>query len=170
MLQFDFLPRRRLKGLRPALALLTLAVVGGFGMLLTRQHAELQRLQEALLTAEQSVSRKAAPAARGASAPWEVNAVRDGELLQLPVEARLLELERCVVNGMSLASFRFDAASNSASAEVVAIHQSQATQLTQCLNQGDGASWVLDSVESRTIGDSGYVLHLRWNAFDGRGR
>ncbi|MCD2345042.1 hypothetical protein LRH25_32525 [Ideonella azotifigens] len=162
-LQFDFSPRRRLRWLPPALALAALLVLSTGGLLLKRE-AGLRRFQDELLAAEQGSARKAAPARGRASEPWEANAVRDGALLQLPVEARLLELERCVVNGMSLASVRFDAASQGVSAEVRAVTQTQATELTQCLNQGVGRSWVVDSIE---FGDNfakepNFTLRIHW--------
>lgn len=135
-LQFDFLPRRRIRWFRPALVLLTLMAVGGFGTLLARQHAELLRTRDELSALEQKVANRKTPVPRAASAPWEAQAAKDAGLFELPVDARLLELERCVTGGMSMTGFRFDAPSGVASTEVQSVSAEQITELMDCLNQG----------------------------------
>lgn len=151
-LQFDLRPRRARRAWRLVAAAAAGLALGGLAWQATLRQAEQEeRERQAAAEAARSAQR---PAPRAA---WEAAAEEDGRLFDLTVDARLLEMERCTDDRMTVERFVHSAPDDTTSMELRVPDGRAIDELLQCLH-ADGSerpAWRLVSVEAAGASSTG---------------
>ncbi|MBN8486831.1 MAG: hypothetical protein J0M20_03715 [Burkholderiales bacterium] len=123
---------------------------GALLWLLPRQ-AALERLNRAISEVRTSAASTSPSAAEPEQPwPWHANAERDGSLFTVPVEPRLLEIERCSGDKTLVTRIVHHAAERSTSLELLVSAPDAIPSLLDCLN-GPGRQaplWRLQRLEA----------------------
>jgi hypothetical protein len=152
-LQFDLRPRAGRPVLRIALVAIVVVGVAAAVLWLRPQHAELTQLRAATDAAAGQAA-PTAPSAPGRPSSWQAAADQDGALFDLPLEPRLLEIERCTDAKTVVTRIVHDATAHSTSLELITAEPDAVRALLECLNQSvqTQQTWRLISVEAQAAG------------------
>lgn len=158
-LQYEFLPRRRLPWLRPALAAAVTLCVALVAAWWWSQEQDLSLLRRQADAARMAGALPASASDRAGQASWQVTAQQDQSLFDLPLDARLLEIERCTNPNTIVTRFAHDAATGSTTVELLVNDTTLVTQLLGCLNVSDDSDhpWHLSAVEFVVLNTAGAV-------------
>jgi len=150
-LQFEFKPRRDLPGLRLAVVGLVLLLAAGALAWLVPRQLELNRLQAATSeAAANAVVQPGSPSASAPPQPWHERADQDGKLFALTLESRLLEIERCTGDKMTVTRIAHDEQAGSTTLDLAVVTADDLSGLVGCLNTDVGSDhrWRLSTVEA----------------------
>ena len=160
-LQFDLRPRVARSTLRIALAALMVGAAVALVLWFAPRQAELARLRAATQAA--AVPTALAVSAPARLTPWQAAADQDEALFSLPLEPRLLEIERCTDAKTVVTRIVHDASARSTSPELSTPEPEAVRALLECLNQSVQGQpvWRLLSVEAQLSGPAGAAAGQR---------
>jgi hypothetical protein len=118
------------------------------------RHAEMARLHADIEAAAAQAPPAASAPAR--ATPWQAAADQDGALFELPLEPRLLEIERCTDGKTVVTRIVHDATARTTSLELTTADSDAVRGLLECLNQSvqGKPAWRLLSVEAQAAGSA----------------
>jgi hypothetical protein len=162
-LQFELRPRRRRIWLRVALAAACVAMAATVAMCWSTRQAKVDQLEELtsrVLEDTSKVSSEAPPVAPEGA--WVAAAAQDGKLFALTADARLLEIERCTAERVTVSRIVHDEAAGTTAVEAMAESADAVTALIECLNAGAVGKhrWRIASVASPVSGGERQALSV----------
>lgn len=162
-LQFELLPRRRKPWLRP-LSVGLLVFAGGVAAIwLWPRQLRLAELQTQLDAMQASTSMPANAPAPRAPAAWMAAAEQEQALFALPLEPRLLEIERCTEGLGVVTRIVHDGSSGATTVELNLPDPARIPALLECFNTGaepGGLHWRLAGTEVSTLPAAGQMQRV----------
>lgn len=149
-LQLEFLPRRRRPWVSVAVTTVALLAAGAFAAWAWSQQMALGQLQRQVDAAQGPAAPGLSRSAPQPAMPWQTAAQQDQRLFSLPLEARLLEIERCTDDRTVATRLVHDANADATQLELKVSDAARLPELVECLNTSDerGHPWRLVTVEA----------------------